>query len=682
MAQTYVHEPLPSSRSIRLISLAPSVTSNAPIQCDIIIVELHDRRTKVPYEALSYVWGSPTGTIPIRCKGMELLVTPNCHDALLHLRFRFSRRILWIDAICIDQGDDDRAIRERNSQVQMMGDVYENASRVLIWLGLAHQSTPRVFRMLRMIGFVTYWPEGHDFAQRPAKIIRTALSRRLQGTLKDFVHIKRLFVDIVIANGKESKGYTEGLQHLLGNRWFFRVWTMQEAVFARKCVILCGNSQLDWTLFNSALGIVDISFGDLGVLWLATTRNVAGAQIRKYKNAATSKVSDTSPTSRDKMPSKSKFEFERMDVFWIRTLGHLQCSVPQDKVYGLYSIFRATGLELPDVDYKKTVQEVYGDIAKSFIRMHGRSLNVLLISIRPQGHDDFPSWTPNWEMSHLPGKDVFDNTGNVFFEGSTYRASGYSLATTPSLTPATELQVRGFIVGGVRKIIVSSTAGKQPELVGVRDFSLNFIVACRAWLVQLGSIWEAEIYQGQGVPINALINTLAFFEFSGTEDLDSEQLDQIEARFHCWADVFIYPDCDVVTTQDIEAVAQLDPSLVDYPKMIEAALDVANIRSSGDIVSDAVKRILRGANLFHSELCFQLANWAFLFLETGHIGRAYFNCREGDKVALLAGSNVPFILREVEHHRYQLVAPAYIYGIMNGELWPADEIGVEDITLV
>jgi hypothetical protein len=40
-------------------------------------------------------------------------------------------KYFWIDAICINQDD----IPERNSQVQMMGDIYTNATFVMIWLG-------------------------------------------------------------------------------------------------------------------------------------------------------------------------------------------------------------------------------------------------------------------------------------------------------------------------------------------------------------------------------------------------------------------------------------------------------------------------------------------------------------------------------------------------------------------
>jgi hypothetical protein len=85
------------------------------------------------YEALSYVWGSPTAEDPIFCHGEELLVTPNCKAAMQHLRHKKKRRVLWIDAICIDQG----TTEERNHQVGLMGDVHSKAMRVVIWLGEA-----------------------------------------------------------------------------------------------------------------------------------------------------------------------------------------------------------------------------------------------------------------------------------------------------------------------------------------------------------------------------------------------------------------------------------------------------------------------------------------------------------------------------------------------------------------
>jgi len=38
---------------------------------------------------------------------------------------------MWIDAICINQGDDE----EKSKQVTRMRDVYKLARRVVVWLG-------------------------------------------------------------------------------------------------------------------------------------------------------------------------------------------------------------------------------------------------------------------------------------------------------------------------------------------------------------------------------------------------------------------------------------------------------------------------------------------------------------------------------------------------------------------
>ena len=58
-------------------------------------------------------------------------MTANRTAAMRRLRNKKKRRVLWIDAICIDQSSMD----ERNQQVELMGDVYSKARRVILWLG-------------------------------------------------------------------------------------------------------------------------------------------------------------------------------------------------------------------------------------------------------------------------------------------------------------------------------------------------------------------------------------------------------------------------------------------------------------------------------------------------------------------------------------------------------------------
>jgi hypothetical protein len=54
---------------------------------------------------------------------------------------------VWIEAICINQADD----QEKSHQVAMMGDVYENASNVLIWLGDEDSTTESGYQAINTI---------------------------------------------------------------------------------------------------------------------------------------------------------------------------------------------------------------------------------------------------------------------------------------------------------------------------------------------------------------------------------------------------------------------------------------------------------------------------------------------------------------------------------------------------
>ena len=96
--------------------------------CNSKIVSLDDTRD---YEALSYAWGDPKVARPIQLQGIQLPVTTNFESALRHLRHRSTKRVLWIDAICINQAFK----KERNHQVELMKFKCCDASVVRVWLG-------------------------------------------------------------------------------------------------------------------------------------------------------------------------------------------------------------------------------------------------------------------------------------------------------------------------------------------------------------------------------------------------------------------------------------------------------------------------------------------------------------------------------------------------------------------
>ncbi|KAF2999466.1 hypothetical protein E8E13_008243 [Curvularia kusanoi] len=100
----------------------------------------------VKYEAISYVWGDPNDRKTIYLHGHTFTVTKNLYSALLHMR-RTEERILWVDALCINQGD----MEERASQVQQMGSVYKQADVVVVYVG-EWENAAITFQLIEALG--------------------------------------------------------------------------------------------------------------------------------------------------------------------------------------------------------------------------------------------------------------------------------------------------------------------------------------------------------------------------------------------------------------------------------------------------------------------------------------------------------------------------------------------------
>ena len=90
------------SGAIRLVRLLSG--TDEPIRLEVIHSN-HDEESCIPYEALSYVWGPPSEGWAVEVDGQQLTIAPNLKLALLRLRRANEDRILWIDAICINQFD-------------------------------------------------------------------------------------------------------------------------------------------------------------------------------------------------------------------------------------------------------------------------------------------------------------------------------------------------------------------------------------------------------------------------------------------------------------------------------------------------------------------------------------------------------------------------------------------------
>ena len=132
---------------IRLLRLMPHEDETADIQCELFEYSLRDsdRRNHL-YEALSYVWGKPDKKLPIFIHGHRFYVTVNLRAALSCLRSHSMERMLWVDAICIDQANQ----KEKERQIQSMAKIYAQANRVIVWLGEKADDSDQALEVIRV----------------------------------------------------------------------------------------------------------------------------------------------------------------------------------------------------------------------------------------------------------------------------------------------------------------------------------------------------------------------------------------------------------------------------------------------------------------------------------------------------------------------------------------------------
>ncbi len=125
----YKYKPLKHKEDIRVILLYPRL-GFGKICCSL---QQGPIMSSLFYEAISYNWGTMDATEDIIVDGCAMKVTKSVHEILSTYSSLILPKLLWIDAICIDQGND----AEKSQQVPLMERIYLNASITTVFLGRA-----------------------------------------------------------------------------------------------------------------------------------------------------------------------------------------------------------------------------------------------------------------------------------------------------------------------------------------------------------------------------------------------------------------------------------------------------------------------------------------------------------------------------------------------------------------
>jgi ankyrin repeat protein len=223
-----------SFRLVRLLSGVDEI-----IRCELFDAWLHDKDGIIEYDALSYTWGGARKPDEIEINRRKLAITENLCMALKHLRYPDRDRILWIDAICIDQGND----KERGHQVQQMGSIYTGAEQVVVWLGRATPDTDLAFRHM------------YELQEEALKHACNGWKTSDQQWQTLRANVQPLLADESTLVDRQRNG----LISLLNRSWFKRVWILQEVANARSAKIMCGSRSVSARIFAIAPALVGIT---------------------------------------------------------------------------------------------------------------------------------------------------------------------------------------------------------------------------------------------------------------------------------------------------------------------------------------------------------------------------------------------------------------------------------------
>jgi Heterokaryon incompatibility protein (HET) len=219
----FTYDPLdPNIPSLRPLSVKQASRSSQP-DCTLA----NARVDTESFIALSYQWQPPdlqASNQPyfVQLNGKQFEVQPNLWNFLCIAQEKFAGKNLWTDAICIDQTNQ----AEKSRQVENMDQVYTHAAKVLIWLGRGDGDTT---------AFINHVNTGH---LRPSFFERQSFHRpKHTGPHLDEAHA--------------------GYYKIERNKYWRRLWIVQEVILAKDVEIVMGFYSMPWSALFDGMHVGD-----------------------------------------------------------------------------------------------------------------------------------------------------------------------------------------------------------------------------------------------------------------------------------------------------------------------------------------------------------------------------------------------------------------------------------------
>ncbi|KIM94620.1 hypothetical protein OIDMADRAFT_60396 [Oidiodendron maius Zn] len=623
-SQIYPYDVLNRGKWIRLLRLLPGRDDDT-LSCELFSADIH---SNFKYSAISYVWGDATKKAAILCNGYNFGITYNLRDALKHIRHETDERVVWADAICIDQTNK----AERARQVTLMSEIYEQAQEVLVWLGNDDQGDAQV---------------AVDTILEINRYFDTAVAQ--SGSQEDIP-------DIEESNALLDESRWHAMFHFLDKQWFTRVWVIQEVGLAASATVLYGPTSIPFSEIIQFVLTVDRRL-DLNsvpfTLPIGLIIDAFNLIWRSYGNAR----SWREELRHIAQPGE---DFSESNFFNILLAGSwLGATDPRDRVYAFLGHPAAKrGREkktIVEPDYDASKEEMFTKLTIELLSQQDSLVALSAVRHSEKTLDgSMPSWVERWDQSSevvIIGSLV--DTVKRPFDADLHRETGAEYKAD-------------IIIPDDTKKITEARLNVRVILIDIIDD-----------VSEVMDEEDLEKYtQSAGDSID-LLNLLDMLQATILKDtnLDTENIDAFSQAL-----------CAGLLDLDCAAEDDITQHRADFNAFVKERCGKHLVSLCASRPSEASQE---GVTHYYSVAAGRFCHGRKFFVtKQGRFGIGPAALKKGHICATVFGARLPFALARSgspEESTFLLLGEVYLHGMMRGDavkMWKCRDLSIEEISLI
>ena len=508
----------------------------------------------------------------------------------------------------------------------------------------------------------------------------------------------------------------ESLGHIVSRPYFNRVWILQEVAVAQKAILQCGPALTKFRTLATASFVLhrstalarfgfllaNIDLSQVLTIWILR-------RMVQQHNAGV-------------LPKEAEKELRIVSL--VKRFRHWEATNPRDKIYALLGLALNDSFEIIP-DYQRPVEETYRAFAHAVLCSTDRLDLWTGFKGRSRLHSGLPLWAPDWtdttpQMDLLFNAGVMGFLGKKSYTGKSFAATG----TTQTVRPGIFLQkfiAAGYTFAEITKLgdVIDSSKRTlecrwvgyhEPEAEDVRR-SLTSVFQLTKTLRQWETISESggKTYPPTKEPTEKAYQRILNIDL--LPNICSEET--ASTAFRAWRNwlKIVFDTLKGLDTLKVDVGDWIKGKDVNFA-MVDDMLDRLGDRlATGDggggggylgalkmwhrdgytgkfrSATGAYLKVARGMVLHRLgkrrdlNLALVINNPLACNLEyinqrrlaktgDGFLALVPVDAQSGDRLALLDGGAVPFVVRKRDD-RWEMLGSAYVHGAMYGEMWDA-----------